>query len=80
MKHLKIIKCNDPLMWYAGLVGQHVPYLGEWRGEGHKSREPAGFLNIVKFGAAARTSAERSSRCGSWTCTTGTWATVRLPS
>ena len=49
MKYLKITKCNDPLMWYAGMVGQYVPYLGEWRGEGYKSREPAGFLNIVRF-------------------------------
>ena len=49
MKQLRIIKCNDPLMWYAGMVGQYVPYLGEWRGEGYKSREPAGFINIVRF-------------------------------
>lgn len=52
MTHLKIIKCNDPLMWYVGMVGQHVPHLGEWRGEGYKSREPAGYVNIVRFGDA----------------------------
>ena len=37
-------------MWYAGIVGQRVPYLGEWRDapDVFKSREPAGYVNIVK--------------------------------
>lgn len=37
-------------MWYAGMVGQRVPYLGEWRDapDVFKSREPAGYVNIVK--------------------------------
>lgn len=47
-KMLRIKKCNDPLMWYAGKVGELVPYCGQWP-EGYASREPAGFLNIVRF-------------------------------
>jgi hypothetical protein len=45
---LLIKKCDDPLMWYSDLIGQHVEYCGMWT-EGYKSREPAGYLNIVKF-------------------------------
>lgn len=45
---LLITQCPDPLMWYAGKVGKHVPYCGTWP-EGYKSREDAGYLNIVKF-------------------------------
>jgi len=48
-KSLKIVKCTDGMMWYAGKVGQLVPYLGEWKDDGYISREPAGFINVVKF-------------------------------
>lgn len=48
---LFITQCRDPLMWYAGKVGQTVPYIGHWP-EGFKSREDAGYINIVKFGDA----------------------------
>lgn len=49
-KELLIHSCPDSQMWYRGLVGQRVPYLGEWRDtpDVFKSREPAGFVNIVK--------------------------------
>lgn len=49
-KELLIHQCPDPMMWYAGKVGQRVPYLGEWRDtpDVYKSREPAGYVNIVK--------------------------------
>lgn len=49
-KGLLIHKCSDPMMWYRGMVGQRVPYLGEWRDtpDVFKSREPAGYVNIVK--------------------------------
>jgi predicted short-subunit dehydrogenase-like oxidoreductase (DUF2520 family) len=47
MKRLQIIKCSDPQMWYAGLVGKQVPLLREIS-EGYLSREPAGHTNIVK--------------------------------
>ena len=47
-KKLRIIGCSDGHMWYARLVGQLMPYEGSWP-EGFKSREPAGYLNIVKF-------------------------------
>lgn len=50
---LLIVRCRDPLMWYSGMVGRCVPYLGEWP-DGYKSREPAGFLNIVKKDDAVR--------------------------
>ena len=45
---LLIKQCKDPQMWYAGKVGKHVPYLGVWP-EAYKSREDAGYVNIVKF-------------------------------
>lgn len=51
-KQLLIEKCDDPMMWYANLVGKKVDYLGTWPSEGHKSREPAGYINIVKLGDA----------------------------
>lgn len=44
---LLIVACSDPMMWYANKVGHYVPYLGEWV-DGYKSREPAGYINIVK--------------------------------
>lgn len=47
---LLIVACSDPMLWYAKLVGKEVPYLGSWPAEGcHKSREPAGFINIVRM-------------------------------
>jgi len=48
VKMLRITGCTDPGMWYAGLVGELVPHLGEWP-ESYKSLEPAGFVNMVKF-------------------------------
>ena len=46
---LLITKCSSPSMWYANLIGTKVPYEGFWPGEGYKSREPAGYVNIVIF-------------------------------
>lgn len=51
MQMLRITQCRDPLMWYAGLVGELVPYCGRWP-EAYKSREPAGYLNRVEFNDA----------------------------
>lgn len=48
MQMLRITQCRDPLMWYAELVGELVPYCGKWR-EAYKSLEPAGYLNRVEF-------------------------------
>jgi len=48
---LLIVQCPDPLMWYAGKIGQTVPYLGHWP-ESFRSREDAGYINIVKFADA----------------------------
>lgn len=47
-RSLKIIKCSDSLMWYSNLVGQVVPYVREYS-DCYMSREPAGYLNIVKL-------------------------------
>ena len=47
MKQLKIIKCNDPSMWYYNKIGETVPLLNEFENE-YLSREEAGFTNIVK--------------------------------
>lgn len=46
MRKLRIIGCSDGLMWYAGLVGQLVPFLREEH-DVYLSREPAGYTNIV---------------------------------
>lgn len=59
---LRITQCKDPLMWYYKLVGQEVPFLGVWPGEGYKSREPAGFVNIVKFSDAEMVDANDSQK------------------
>lgn len=50
-KRVLVIKqCPDPMMWYANLIGKEVPYLGEWKStREYRSREPAGYINIVKF-------------------------------
>lgn len=48
---LKIIRCDDPLMWYASMIGTIVPFHGAWS-DGFKSQGPAGYINIVKFGDA----------------------------
>lgn len=47
MKELLIKKCSDPQLWYAELVGQKVELLRE-DSEGYWSREPAGYLNVVR--------------------------------
>jgi hypothetical protein len=44
---LKIVKCDDPQMWYADKVGETVPYLETYEDE-NLSLEPGGFTNIVK--------------------------------
>ena len=46
MMKLKIVKCNDPLKWYAKLIGEEVPLLAIEKTE-YKSREPAGYVNFV---------------------------------
>lgn len=48
-KALLITGCTDPLMWYAGMIGQVVPFLGIWPESGYKSLEPAGYTNVVRF-------------------------------
>lgn len=47
---VRIQRCTDPHMWYAGLVGREVPIVrvdedGLW------AREPAGYINIIHFEA-----------------------------
>lgn len=44
---LMIISCSDPHMWYAGLVGQVVALVRE-EPDCYWSREPAGYVNIVR--------------------------------
>jgi hypothetical protein len=48
MKMLRILKAKDSHMWYSKLIGKTVPYIGQWP-EAYKSREPAGYVNIVEF-------------------------------
>lgn len=59
MKKLKIIKCSDPMLWYADRVGELVPYLGTWP-EAYRSQEPAGYVNIVQFEDAELVEVEES--------------------
>ena len=51
MQRLRITGAKDPMMWYADLIGELVPYCGRWP-EAYKSREPAGYLNRVEFADA----------------------------
>ena len=51
MRALRIIKCNDSLMWYRDKVGETVQLVREYE-DCYMSREPAGYLNIVKRGDA----------------------------
>ena len=39
------------MRWYAGMVGELVPYLGDFMGE-YKSREDSGCTNFVQHGDA----------------------------
>lgn len=50
-KMLMITGCSDNSFWYAGKVGAVVDYLGSDRGE-YITREPSGFVNIIKFADA----------------------------
>lgn len=48
---LMITGCSNSSFWYAGKVGAVVDYLGLDRDE-YITREPSGFVNIVKLGDA----------------------------
>jgi hypothetical protein len=48
MKALKIIQCSDPLMWYQNKVGETVQLVREYE-DCYMSREPAGYLNVVRL-------------------------------
>ena len=47
MRELRITGCTDRSMWYSSLVGERVPFLREEH-DCYLSREPAGYVNIVK--------------------------------
>ena len=48
MKALKIMRCSDSLMWYCDKVGETVQLVREYD-DCYMSREPAGYLNIVRL-------------------------------
>lgn len=50
MKALRIIKCSDSMMWYRDMVGDVVTLAKPEYADSdvYWSREPAGYLNIVK--------------------------------
>jgi len=50
MKALKIISCSDSMMWYRNKVGEVVTLAKPEHADPdiYWSREPAGYLNIVK--------------------------------
>jgi len=47
-KMLKILKCSNSMMWYAGKVGETVPFIRDVGNE-YLSREPSGLVNIVSY-------------------------------
>lgn len=47
-KMLMITGCSNSSFWYAGKVGAVVDFLGSDRGE-YITREPSGYVNIIKF-------------------------------
>jgi hypothetical protein len=51
VRALLIKQCPDPCRWYAGLIGQTVPFLGDVGNE-YKSREPEGYINFVQYADA----------------------------
>ena len=48
MKMLKVIKCNDGLRWYSGLVGELIPFKGDV-GDEYRSVDSGGFANFVQY-------------------------------
>ena len=51
VQRLRITGCTDGMRWYASLIGQTVPFLGDVGNE-YKSREPDGFVNFVQYSDA----------------------------
>lgn len=49
MKMLKIKSCSDPMMWYSDKVGGTFSLIGEMKGEGYATREPDGYINVVRY-------------------------------
>ena len=47
-KQLRIIKCSDPQLWYANLVGKCVPLMGIDE-DGYWSEEPGGYKKIIRL-------------------------------
>ena len=48
MQALKIVRCSDTLMWYRDKVGETVQLVREYD-DCYMSREPAGYLNIIRL-------------------------------
>ena len=49
-KAIRIIKCSDLMMWYRGMVGRTVIFLGEdidAKGPIYWSRDNGGYKNII---------------------------------
>ena len=64
---LHITRCSDPALWYAHLVGRHVPHLGFCIDSGYKSKEPAGYTNFVRLGDAEPvTVLVKAEQAGRW--------------
>ena len=50
MKAIRILKCSDTIMWYRGMVGRTVLYLGsdiDAKGPIYWSRDEGGYKNII---------------------------------
>ena len=46
VRMLKIVRCHDPALWYAGQVGGYVPCLGLAHGQ-WRSKESDGYTNFI---------------------------------
>lgn len=45
---VKIVRCRDPQMWYANMVGQPI-IVERMTEDGFWAREPSGYINIIFF-------------------------------
>lgn len=44
---IRIIKCESPMLWYFPHIGKSFKFIRE-DDEGYWTREPAGYLNVVR--------------------------------
>jgi hypothetical protein len=69
---LRITQCQDPQLWYAGMVGKLVPRRYWTPEDGYVSSEPAGFTNFVRTTDAVQVDmVVEPDKMGCWPYTIG---------